>query len=153
MDVAVCFADDTAGGLHWDEENMANRRIWIIGAGILLLIAVYRFNTQPRSQVLIRDPGNRMYNDPLPVAAEAVTEREYAVLAANVYVGQWGEAVNATSQSRPAMQDASRAACADKHRRLRMPLNGWHPWKQFPSDALVKESRRTGLYFEVWETD
>ena len=51
------------------------------------------------------------------------------------------------------MKDANRAACADKQRRLRMPLAGWHPWQQFPSDALVKEAHKTGLYFEGWETD
>jgi hypothetical protein len=132
---------------------MRNRRKWIIVAAIPLLIGAYWFNTQPRDQVLIRDPGKRMYNAPVPVAAEASEEQAYAVLAANVYVGQWGDPVNATSQSGPTVQEANRAACEDIQRRLPMPLAGWHRWKQFPSDALVKEAHKTGLYFEVWETD
>jgi hypothetical protein len=132
---------------------MRTRRILIVGVAILLLIVAYRFNRQPRDQVLVRDPGNRMYKDPAPVAVEAVKEREYAILAANVYVGKWGDTIAATSQSGPAMQESNRAACADRQRRLRMPLAGWHPWQQFPSAALVKEAEKTGLYFEAWETD
>lgn len=85
--------------------------MWTIGTVILLLMGVYWFNTQRRDEVLVRDPGHRLYSAPMQIAAEATKEWEYAVLAENVYVGQWGDDVNAPAQSGPTTPNAFRAVC------------------------------------------
>ena len=45
--------------------------------------------SQAPDVVLVRQPGNRTYDTPAPVASMATSEWEYAVLSGNVYVDDW----------------------------------------------------------------
>ena len=110
--------------------------MWIAAAVLVLLFGAYWFNTQRRDQVYIRDPGYRSYYPAIPIAMPASQEWEYAVLADNVYAGQWDG-----------------GGAASTARRDRLPLADWHRWERFPSASLAGEADKTGLYFEVWETE
>src|SRR5260221_3748208 len=123
-----------------------NRIAWSVGALFVLLIGIISFNNQPRDQVLIREPGYRLYN-PGPILGESGKEWEYAILAENVYV-------DTSTEVAPVTLSRHRAACDDTTRTRRIPLADWTKWENFPSDSLIAEVKKahTGLVFEVWET-
>ncbi len=88
--------------------------------------------TQPSGDVLIREPGNRTYDPPVPVASKAAEEWPFAVMSENVYVDTW---VTRARRRNPATYQA---ACREtQHERL-LPLVGWHPWDHFPRHSLMK---------------
>lgn len=109
--------------------------------------------TQRPDQVLVRAPGNRFYNPPVLVGSEASKEWEYAVLSENAYVGHWRDKDMTPAEQPPSTLDAYRATCADSTRLRRIPLDGWRRWEQFPSDALIDDAGKYGLYVEVWQTE
>ncbi len=129
-----------------------NTIAWSVVALFVLLIGISSFNRQPRDEVLVREPGYRLYSQTGPIVGQAGKEWEYAVLAENVYVGRWRDGVDASTEVVPVTLGRHRAACDDTTRIRRIPLADWTRWKNFPSDSLIDEARKGGLFFEVWET-
>jgi hypothetical protein len=125
---------------------------WSVGV-LVVLIGGVMFMTQRQEDVLVRDPGNRMYNVPVPVAQRAEEEREYAVLSENVYIDTWTTRVIGSRGPGAAGAEAYRSACGDPGHSQPLPLAGWTRWEQFPSADLIEEADKADLYFEVWESE
>jgi Lipase (class 3) len=111
---------------------------------------------QNRTDVLIREPGNRTYNPPANISASAKELWEYAVLSENAYTDGWSdpsprtrERARSTTPSRGSEKlEAYSEACAPEGR---LPLSDWKMWDDFPSEKLREKAREVGLYMEVWE--
>jgi hypothetical protein len=125
---------------------------WVVGL-LVVVIGGVTFMTQRKEDVLVRNAGNRMYNDPVPVAKTAAEEREYAVLSENVYVDTWEARVIGSGEPGGAGPDAYLTACRDAGHAHPLPLTGWKRWEQFPSAGLIQEANKVQLYFEVWESE
>src|SRR5512134_2121363 len=98
--------------------------------------------SQESDVALIREPGNRAYNQPPEkVAVSARILWEYAVLSDNVYLD--------TTLARMAKTEESKACSLD--RRERLELQGWERWQDFPDPALKEEADKVDLQLEVWE--
>lgn len=108
--------------------------------------------------VLIREPGNRTYNPPAPVAEMARTHWEYAVLSENVYIDDWAKRGQPPRQpgtgSVPAAtpEEYARVCSPDSTELLPLPP-AWVSWKDFPSGDLRQRARAVGLFVEVWERE
>lgn len=126
---------------------------WLLWVSPLFFAGCTMFG-QKGNMVLIRDPGNRMYNPPVNVAETATSSWEYAVLSENVYLGEWKAPTNPSSEQptqaiTPKVTDENDGS----KQRHPLPLTGWQQWSNFPWDDLINEARETGLYFEVWEKE
>jgi hypothetical protein len=119
---------------------------------LAVVIGGVMFMTQRKEDVLVRAPGSRTYNAPVPVARTAAEEREYAVLSENVYVNTWTARAISSSGPTAAGADALLAGCGDPGHAQPLPLAGWTRWEQFPSADLITEAEKADLYFEVWES-
>lgn len=114
---------------------------------------------QNRTDVLIREPGNRTYDAPVNISASAKDLWEYAVLSENAYVDEWGDPTLTPGQQTArlsktpeATPEAYSASCTPGDKR-RLPLPGWTLWPNFPSTALRERAREVGLYVEAWEKE
>lgn len=109
--------------------------------------------SQSSNHVLVRQPGNRLYDPPQEVKTEAQRLVSLAVLSANVYYTDWGTEKSKTKH--PSKQsgwngsDAAIIACETADQPI--PLPGWKRWDHFPSQPLRLLADKYGLYFEVWE--
>lgn len=92
---------------------------------------------QACSEVLVREPGTRTYDDSQskPVTAWADEMWKLAALSEVVYSRNW-----------------DREHCTDKKSPARENLKDWTKWEMFPSPALVGQACEEGLYFEVWQS-
>ena len=109
---------------------------------------------QDPDSVLIRDPGNRFYNEPAGKVSDTAKEQwEYAVLSENVYVGSWDKLRTAVPVLPEPKPEEYVSSCEDRNRTRRIPLAGWKLWKNFPSEKLIAKAEDLGLYFEVWENE
>lgn len=120
---------------------------WSVGI-VLLVVGGLMFMTQRSADVLVREPGNRMYDEPAPVASKATEEWPFAVMSENVYVDTW---VTRASRRRAQAPATFQAACRDTRHERPLPLTGWQRWDDFPSASLITEANKCDLYFEVWE--
>lgn len=107
--------------------------------------------------VLVREPGNRTYNPPVPVVEMAKAQWEFAVLSENVYRDDWTQGRASAGRPRaeaggvpaPTPEDYARVCTPDSTDPL--PLPGWVRWDDFPSSDLRGAAREVGLFVEVWE--
>ncbi len=118
---------------------------------LIAIIAGLMFMTQRAEDVLVRDPGNRMYNPPMPVAVKAAEEAVFAAMSENAYVDTW-EAPIAESRTQTTRPNAQ-TVCSDTGHNQPVPLPGWRRWPGFPSADLIQEAKKVDLYFEVWESE
>jgi hypothetical protein len=114
---------------------------------------------QDKNEALIREPGNRTYNAPEPVAVSAKTLWEYAVLSENVYIDHL-QNTSSTAPRQKAARPALPEPTLEAYRRVcttdteaPIPLEGWSQWKKVPSAGLKEEAEGVGLFVEVWEKD
>ena len=140
---------------------MQNRTEWKVAMGWILLEGVLFGGCASMSQdpdvVLVREPGNRTYNSPVPVMEMAKSQWEYAVLSENVYFaplkGRVADTGEPTTEVRKyqtaAPEEYARSCTPDSVDPL--PLPGWTRWSGFPSRELWQEAREVGLFVEVWE--
>ena len=113
--------------------------------------------SQAPDVALVREPGNRMYSPPVPVANLATSQWEYAVLSENVYVDDWKKRGTSPAKRRaevgelpaPTSEEYARSCTPDASGPL--PLPGWVRWEDFPSSDLRRKAREVGLFVEVWE--
>ena len=88
--------------------------------------------SQAPDVVLVRQPGNRTYDAPAPVASMATSEWEYAVLSGDVYVDDWKK----RGVPQPDAGDAPAATPEADERRCSpasggpLPLPGWTKWDE-----------------------
>ena len=112
---------------------------------------------QDPNEALIREPGNRIYNAPEPVAVTAKSLWEYAVLSENVYSDRRAKkpsdlpAKNGlrSKPQKPSPEAYSDACTPDSQAPI--PLPGWTRWTNVPSLELLKEADDVGLVVEIWE--
>lgn len=115
--------------------------------------------SQPRDQVLVREPGNRTYGPPAAVAESAKALWEYAVLSENAYFGAWKKQrpgaprQEATVLTLPEATPETYSTACVPARVTPLPLPGWTMWPDFPSSDLIQEAVRVGLFVEVWEKE
>jgi hypothetical protein len=97
---------------------------------------------QDSDVALVREPGQRTYNDPPEkVSVSAHMLWEYAVLSDNVYLG--------TSMAQLATVEEGKACSLDRTERLE--LRGWDRWRDVPSAELRREAEDADLQLEIWE--
>lgn len=112
---------------------------------------------QDPNEALIREPGNRIYNAPEPVAVTAKSLWEYAVLSENVYSDRRAKKPSdlpAKNGLRSKPQEPSPEAYSDActpDSQAPIPLPGWTRWTNVPSPDLLKEADDVGLVVEIWE--
>ena len=113
---------------------------WLLFLGILLITGMEYdiLFGQAEDKVLIREPGTRRYNPPVPASTTAIPSWEYAVLSGNSYLNYW------TGFTDPAPWEVKKG---------KLPLMGWKPWDNFLSPALISDAIKAGLYLEVWEKE
>ncbi len=112
--------------------------------------------SQDPGAVLVREPGNRTYNPPVPVVDMAKSQWEYAVLSGNVYVDDWKKEAAPSGEPTagvrelpaPTPEEYARTCTPDS--RDPLPLPGWTRWDGFPSSDLRRAAREVGLFVEVW---
>ena len=92
---------------------------------------------QASNEVLVREPGVRLYNPPVEAATMTRTSWEYAALSEIVYDWKYEE----TPESCPPPPE--RPELIDQMK--------WIEWEDFPSAELKKRAKKYGLHVEVWE--
>jgi pimeloyl-ACP methyl ester carboxylesterase len=112
---------------------------------------------QSQDIVKVRAPGHRRYKNE-PVAAQAVSEWEYAVMAANAYRDHWSnsnELVSNRKDFRPLVEIQTLSSPSDcvADEKTPLPLPGWYRWADFPVEdpALEEDANNQQLFFEVWQ--
>lgn len=131
------------------------KRLQYAGVGIAIVaLASCMSLTQDDADVLVRAPALKGYQAPIPIAAHAKSQWEYAAMSLNAYM-QVAELEDGTA-TQPVLRDNARhdkaqfdKACTTE--RTLMPLRGWTRWQQFPGPQLRRRMLSQGMYFEVFE--
>jgi hypothetical protein len=136
---------------------MASTQRLVLMLAAALLSAGCATLFQSKQVVLVREPGERHYGAPNPVADSARRLWEYAVLSSNVYHGEW----KATDRQQPPPPTPKETpppganpyvkACVEQPTAF-LPIDGWRSWRDFPSRKLRDHAAGLGLYVEVWES-
>ncbi|MFT4438842.1 lipase family protein [Caballeronia sp. 15715] len=110
------------------------------------ILRFWRNMSQRRDQVLVRNPGERIYGAPLPVAQEAFKHWECALLSQLAYIN--AETIKAQIRKVPlddvqGVVDPVDPVAALKHA-------GWEFLDTFPSLPLDARFKRANLRVEVW---
>src|SRR5262245_11970601 len=98
----------------------------ILSLLVFLVLIGCNSMSQKSDVALIREPGNRTYSDPEPIAVSAHTLWEYAVLSDNVYLS--------SSMAQIAEAEGDKACSLERHERLE--LKGWQRWQDVPNPEL-----------------
>ena len=109
--------------------------------------------TQPSEVVLVREPGNRAYSDPVLISHSAKDLWQYAALSANVYLRaeQAAAAAVGKQMAPPPSDEAYATECLGDA--VRLPLEAWERWDNFPTpESKEGWARDLGLNVEVWQT-
>jgi pimeloyl-ACP methyl ester carboxylesterase len=111
---------------------------------------------QKPDEVVVRQPGNRAYDDPIAVAKLAPGQLPFAILSENAYFDV---------ESRDLLRDKLKQQCGlgdDEIAKLvrrrntregceRLPHPGWTMWPDFPRGETWCAATHNGLHVEVWE--
>lgn len=110
---------------------------------------------QTSSDVVIRQPGDRMLGSPQPARPEAIKHLEFAWLSEAAYgnttagLDAKGAAIAATGSSTPTGAHAVLyPGCPVSQDALF--AHRWKPWPGFPSDGLLERIEKYHLRVEVW---
>lgn len=132
---------------------------------MLLVLSLILGGCQSPTKVLIRDSGNRLYNDPADEASQIALEHwEYGVLSRNVYLSDWEEHSDPTTDQQVSLMNASQDAYGScpLPKDILYPLEkGWSRWTNFPDKedcnekkkpvCLLEKAEGLDLHIEVWE--
>ena len=99
----------------------------------LLIGSVWLVGCQASNEALVRKPGLRFYNPPVPAATLTQTTWEYAALSEIVY----------NREGDKTYKNCLRSELIDREK--------WKKWDGFPSPKLRKKAKKYGLHVEVWE--
>lgn len=124
-----------------------------------LLLSGCSFNKQPSGQVLIREDGQRHYDEPVDVGPTAIELAPYAALATAVYDGTFGgsprlgvpcDQLSRSERKRKSVRGSVQKCLVDWETALKKPLlTEWRRWEEFPSQHLKDCAGEMGLYLEV----
>ena len=108
---------------------------------------------QPTNKVLVREPGDRLYSDPVDVEEEAKNHWEFALLSLAAYSKIDSESddtqkIIGTQQTTPLGDEI--ASCL-KSPTSKLRDAGWTYWPDFPDAQLKDDLVRSNLRVEVWE--
>ena len=117
---------------------------------VVLAIAGCASFDQAGDVALVRQPGQRFYDDPAPASVSANESWQYAVLSENVYSDQ--AEIRTVEGGGEAVDPSQYVQACFPPRTVRLPLRGWKVWENFPPEPLRSEAAEAGLYLEVWET-
>jgi pimeloyl-ACP methyl ester carboxylesterase len=115
--------------------------------------------SQTSDEVLVREPGHRLYGDPKSVAVEAVKHWEFAILSDAAYRAFLEQAKQAPSAADRTKADEARRADeatevdACKSPETILSTAGWSRWSDFPSANIRDDLRKSNLRVEVWQRD
>lgn len=112
--------------------------------------------TQNSDTVLVRQPGNRTYEQHSNFNKIAKELWEYAALCENSYLSSWGNNSTKIEIKRKITNEPQILKCQIKGANdYYQPLNipGWNRWANFPSDKTIHQAEKTGLHLEVMQNN
>jgi len=124
-----------------------------------LLHSCASFDQTPET-ALVREPGERAYGAPVPIAQEAKKHWEFALLSQSAYAqltkdkqGSPAPAVGRAVAAPPSGAATGADVMGDCHSSAKTLLlkAGWTRWSDFADPALAEEIRNAHLRVEVWE--
>lgn len=109
---------------------------------------------QTTDQVLVREPGHRVYGDPIGVQEEAKNDWQFALLSLAAYSKVESESDEDTQKtintSQPTVLANEIASCL-KSPTQKIKEAGWTYWQDFPDAQLKQDLVRSHLRVEVWQ--
>ena len=136
---------------------------------VLFVLSLILGGCQAETEVLIRQPGNWIYDDPAHVAQNAKNHWEYAVLSSNAYLSGWKKQPDPTTDQQVALTKAYQYAYKNycpPPKPIMLFLEGWNKAEWFPSKSechdmnqekhacqLYKKADILDLHVEVWEKE
>ena len=129
-------------------ENRATSKPWLLPAVLALFPGFGAASKQTRDQVAIREPGERRFGAPVPLAREGERDWQYAWLSVVAYTK-----TPAGKKRREAKARASVVSEEDAYKPPETILGelGWTRWDGFPDAGLQKKIDDAHLRVEVWE--
>ena len=102
---------------------------------VMFLLAgfVWLAGCQANNEALVREPGLRLYNPPVPAETLTRTTWEYAALSEIAY-----------NRNDKKYKNCQRSKLIAREK--------WEKWDDFPSPQLREKAKKSGLHVEVWET-
>ncbi|CRL49668.1 lipase family protein [Pseudomonas sp. URMO17WK12:I11] len=133
-----------------------------VKAGLMIVVVLQAGCSswwQKNDVVLVREPDQRSYGDPIgaPRFTKYAKEYwEYVALAANSYHLKWPDysrqlmSVNIKAVETP-LDVRFHQACELNYSNQLIPTPDWYVWSNFPSKDLADLAEQAKLYFSVWE--
>jgi len=109
---------------------------------------------QTTGQVLVREPGHRVYGDPVGVQEEAKNHWQFALLSLAAYSKVESESDENTQRTinapQPTVLANEIASCLNSPTQ-KLEEAGWTYWPDFPDLQLKQDLVRSNLRVEVWQ--